>query len=59
MKNEPYEVMNVEERCHIKMWTRGVPVEDAARKQLANIAKMPFTLFTPLVSPVMPASRWH
>ena len=34
--------MNVEEGCHIKMWTRGVPVEDAARKQLANIAKMPF-----------------
>ena len=42
MKNEQYEVMNVEEGCHIKMWTRGVPVEDAARKQLANIAKMPF-----------------
>ena len=41
MKNEQYEVMNVEEGCHIKMWTRGVPVEDAARKQLANIAKMP------------------
>jgi tRNA-splicing ligase RtcB len=42
MKNEHYEVMNVEEGCHIKMWTHGVPVEDAARKQLANIAKMPF-----------------
>ena len=40
MKNEHYEVMNVEEGRHIKMWTRGVPVEDAARKQLANIAKM-------------------
>ena len=42
MKNEHYEVMNVEEGCHIKMWTRGVPVEDAARKQLASIARMPF-----------------
>lgn len=42
MNNEDYEVMNVEEGCHVKMWTRGVPVEDAARKQLANIARMPF-----------------
>ena len=42
MQNEHYEVMNVEEGRHIKMWTRGVPVEDAARKQLANIARMPF-----------------
>jgi tRNA-splicing ligase RtcB len=25
----------------IKMWTRGVPVEDAARQQLLNVAKMP------------------
>lgn len=26
----------------VKMWTKGVPVEDAARKQLANTAQMPF-----------------
>jgi len=26
----------------VKMWTRGVPVEDSAMKQLANIAAMPF-----------------
>ena len=26
----------------VQMWTRGVPVEDAAMKQLANIAAMPF-----------------
>ncbi|MDF3031501.1 MAG: rtcB [Moraxellaceae bacterium] len=26
----------------IKMWTSGVPVEDEARKQLANIAQLPF-----------------
>jgi hypothetical protein len=42
MKNEHYDVMNVANGCHIKMWTRGVPVEDAARKQLANIARIPF-----------------
>jgi len=26
----------------VKSWTRGVPVEDAARKQLSRIAEMPF-----------------
>jgi len=26
----------------IKLWTRGVPVEDAARQQLINAAKLPF-----------------
>ena len=26
----------------IKMWTRGVPVEDEARRQLANAARLPF-----------------
>ncbi len=28
-------------RVAIKAWTRGVPLEDAARRQLANIARMP------------------
>lgn len=37
-----YETMNVEGGRHVKMWTRGVPVEDEARQQLANTAKMPF-----------------
>jgi tRNA-splicing ligase RtcB len=37
-----YEVMNVEDGRHVKMWTRGVPVEDEAKKQLANTARMPF-----------------
>ena len=37
-----YEVMNVEGGRHVKMWTRGVPVDDQARAQLANIARMPF-----------------
>jgi tRNA-splicing ligase RtcB len=26
----------------IKAWTRGVPLEDTARRQLENVAKLPF-----------------
>ena len=26
----------------IKAWTKGVPVEDKAREQLENVARMPF-----------------
>jgi tRNA-splicing ligase RtcB len=37
-----HETMNVEGGAHVKMWTRGVPVEDEAREQLAATAKMPF-----------------
>ena len=41
--NEPsYETMHVEGGRHVKMWTHGVPVEDDARAQLANTARMPF-----------------
>jgi tRNA-splicing ligase RtcB (3'-phosphate/5'-hydroxy nucleic acid ligase) len=42
MKNPGYEVMNVEGGRHVKMWTHGVPVDELARQQLANIARMPF-----------------
>ena len=42
MTTNQYEVMNVEDGRHVKMWTRGVPIEDAAKKQLANTARMPF-----------------
>ncbi len=42
MKNDDYDVMNVEAGRPVKMWTRGVPVEDAARAQLTNTARMPF-----------------
>jgi tRNA-splicing ligase RtcB len=42
MSETTYETMSVEGGRHIKMWTRGVPVEDEARVQLANTAKMPF-----------------
>ncbi|HXS79147.1 MAG TPA: RtcB family protein [Gammaproteobacteria bacterium] len=37
-----YETMNVEGGRHVKMWTRGVPVEPKAKEQLANTARMPF-----------------
>ena len=37
-----YETMSVEGGRDVKMWTRGVPVEDEAKKQLANTARMPF-----------------
>jgi tRNA-splicing ligase RtcB len=42
MKPEHYDVMGVEGGRHVKMWTRGVPVDDEAKRQLANIARMPF-----------------
>lgn len=37
-----YDVMDVNGGRPVKMWIRGVPVEDEARKQLANPARMPF-----------------
>lgn len=37
-----YEVFSVEGGAPIKAWTRGVPVEDAAREQLENVSRMPF-----------------
>ena len=42
MKKETYEVMHEEGARPVKMWTQGVPVEDEARAQLRNIAKLPF-----------------
>jgi tRNA-splicing ligase RtcB len=42
MKNTSYDVIDVPNGRHIKMWTQGVPVEDDARAQLINIARMPF-----------------
>ena len=42
MNKQNYEVMQVEGGRHVKMWTKGVPVEEAARAQLANTARMPF-----------------
>jgi tRNA-splicing ligase RtcB (3'-phosphate/5'-hydroxy nucleic acid ligase) len=42
MRSEQFEVMNVEDGRHVKMWTHGVPVEEGAKRQLANTARMPF-----------------
>ena len=37
-----YETMQQDGRVPVKLWTRGVAVEDAAKKQLANLATLPF-----------------
>ena len=42
MKHEQYDVLHVEGGRPVKMWTHGVPVEEDAKRQLANTAKMPF-----------------
>jgi tRNA-splicing ligase RtcB (3'-phosphate/5'-hydroxy nucleic acid ligase) len=42
MNEKTYETMNVEGGRHVKMWTHGVPVDEQAKAQLANIARMPF-----------------
>jgi tRNA-splicing ligase RtcB len=38
----PYEVIDAPGGVPIKAWTRGVPVEDVARQQLLNVARLPF-----------------
>lgn len=42
MQPKTYQVMPVENGKPVKMWTRGVPVEDEARAQLQKIAQLPF-----------------
>lgn len=42
MANTIFEFQAVEGGVPIKMWTRGVPVDDKARDQLSRAAKMPF-----------------
>ena len=42
MSEAAFEFTAVEGGVPIKMWTRGVPVDDKAREQLAHAAKMPF-----------------
>lgn len=37
-----YDTMSLPGHVPVKLWTRGVAVEDAAKRQLANIASMPF-----------------
>jgi tRNA-splicing ligase RtcB len=42
MAQTSFEYTHVEGGVPIKSWTRGVPVDDKAREQLARAAKMPF-----------------
>lgn len=42
VKNQNYNIMNAKNGNFVKMWTRGVAIEDAAAQQLYNIAMMPF-----------------
>jgi tRNA-splicing ligase RtcB len=37
-----HELIEIEGGAPIKAWTRGVPVEPAARRQLENVARLPF-----------------
>lgn len=46
MENRRFEMLTeragIDTPLPVKMWTRGVPVEESAMKQLANVASMPF-----------------
>jgi tRNA-splicing ligase RtcB (3'-phosphate/5'-hydroxy nucleic acid ligase) len=42
MTDATYNVMKPDNGVPIKAWTMGVPLEDAARQQLLNVAQLPF-----------------
>jgi len=42
MTDATYNVMMLDKGVPIKAWTKGVPLEDAARQQLLNVAQLPF-----------------
>ncbi|WP_207887824.1 RtcB family protein [Pseudomonas sp. 30_B] len=42
MNSKTYQLLEVAKSKPIKLWTQGVPVEEDARQQLMNTAKMPF-----------------
>src|SRR5215472_7249369 len=42
MSEHTYNVIAPEHGVPIKAWTKGVPLEDEARKQLLNAAQLPF-----------------
>src|SRR5213593_1738762 len=42
MAEQGFEVMAVEGGAPVKMWTKGVAVDEKAREQLSRAAKMPF-----------------
>ncbi len=51
MTENNHETLHVEGGRHIKMWTRGVPVEDEAKLQLQKAAQMPFVFHHIAVMP--------
>jgi tRNA-splicing ligase RtcB (3'-phosphate/5'-hydroxy nucleic acid ligase) len=42
MTDATYNVIKPDNGVPIKTWTKGVPLEDAARQQLLNVAQLPF-----------------
>ena len=42
MTDQTYNVIKPDNGVPIKAWTKGVPLEDAARQQLLNVAQLPF-----------------
>jgi tRNA-splicing ligase RtcB len=42
MTHSGYNILTPAQGVPIKAWTRGVPLEDAARNQLLNVAQLPF-----------------
>src|SRR6185503_1392188 len=42
MTGTTYNVLKPDKGSPIKAWTKGVPLEDAARQQLLNVAQLPF-----------------
>jgi hypothetical protein len=42
MTDTTYNVITPESGVPIKAWTKGVPLENAARQQLLNVAQLPF-----------------
>ncbi|HBF49327.1 MAG TPA: RNA-splicing ligase RtcB, partial [Massilia sp.] len=42
MKQAEYETLEARGAKPVKMWTRGVPVEEAAKEQLGKLAQLPF-----------------
>ena len=42
MRDTSYEVMSIDGGVPVKSWTRGVPFEEEARRQLENVARLPF-----------------
>src|SRR3569623_2564144 len=49
MTEATYDYQHVDGGVPIKMWTRGVPVDDKARDQLSRAAQMPF-VFRPVAA---------